>query len=662
MSLSQSETTSGFDKNIELEEPRKKTQVQFKKPVQKPKMPKDQKIALIKNIIVSLFLVIFVACVLRIPYFGFYLDTILFDFFFGWTKYFIYIFILLLFISFWNSKLKNILISKKKILIVCFCVIIICLLMNAIQYYVDKIWTVPVKDLFVGSNGFVSCWKNNILDLNNSTVPYKILISPKRFEFGGILGYSFIAICLTAMPVFIVIICLVVLTFVCLFVFSAKTKQKILEKFRNKTIKKLGGFTSEEIKIKEVNKVTDTIDFNEAVENAAQAVQPIPIVQKQQEIEQFTSFIDVNVDYGKNQYLNNIWKNDRTISSRDWLFLPSTKDDYFEVKQNVLKDYRPRIEKFFGLYDLKVEHFETVINYQSVCLHYHCTKEEFNIIKKNSDQLAQLMGTKDVKVYSNVEDEAIIELYLDTQNSISFKEAIHDSKFLSFALFKTSSRKSYKLDLYDAPSVVLYGAKGSGKSVVMTNIITSFSIFNNKFDAINIYDPTNKSLKTFANSSNYITDEASLNKLLDEILHKININEANFVKSKVNNIYEYNTKAKEKIKFSTLILNDIVYDNAYINKLLKIMKYAKKHGIFVLIGFDNVNEYSKVIQELSSYIVCLQVPTEQDSIDAIKIKDAAYCAGNGDAICYNQHDETYTRVQSVYITKNDINKIIELVK
>lgn len=181
----------------------------------------------------------------RVPVVGVLLDAIFFEFLFGYTKYLIYL-ILLITLIFWFKKPKFYFIfSKRHLIFYILLILFFCFLLSTINLYINHLQNLNFSEFYINHNeAYLNNWYiynlKNILNIKN-------YLYFNKFAWGGLIGTLFISILNKYSFIVFLIFILLGLILVFLLVFNNKISKKIKEK----AINKLGGFNSNQIKITE---------------------------------------------------------------------------------------------------------------------------------------------------------------------------------------------------------------------------------------------------------------------------------------------------------------------------------------------------------------------------------------------------------------------------
>lgn len=204
----------------------------------KDKTKKQKAIDIIFSMIAFLFLT---ACLIRVPYFGVFFDTIFFSFLSGWTKFLIYLWLFSLIILRFFNKTFLIVFNKNKCIGYFLLILSVSLIFSGIGAYVDKWQELNYQQIFWGLNDksyinhwYQLMWTTDLLRFNLHN-DYRQIIVPNLKGYGGLVSVFIIACFMWGSPaiiiIFAVITIILLITFL-YFKFSNKPAwQNLKQKF-----------------------------------------------------------------------------------------------------------------------------------------------------------------------------------------------------------------------------------------------------------------------------------------------------------------------------------------------------------------------------------------------------------------------------------------------
>jgi DNA segregation ATPase FtsK/SpoIIIE-like protein len=243
------------------------------------------------------------------------------------------------------------------------------------------------------------------------------------------------------------------------------------------------------------------------------------------------------------------------------------------------------------------------------------------------------------------------EILNKSPSKISYKSLFLRSPKNKLPLGLSIDKKVALLNFDDSKNTFIAGEKGSGTTMVMITIIISFAYTSNpKNSEIIILEDekqTSSLLKTFEKLPHLIKKDTFGNAKCKSTIESFIGNQANKKTLIVFNLYDEFTKVS----------------NVHKELLIKLLEYANKNkNVLVVLTTQSVNNDSAsedIYKEFSNKLL-LRTKTEQESIDIIGNPRAYQLFGYGDCLFVNKDGEK-DRIQTCYISKNEINSIIAVI-
>ena len=223
----------------------------------------------------------------------------------------------------------------------------------------------------------------------------------------------------------------------------------------------------------------------------------------------------------------------------------------------------------------------------------------------------------------------------------------------------------FKIDIENAIHILIAGASGAGKSVLLRAIILSFILTKNlKKVQLELVDFQKVELHIFknckmVNSFCSTPDEFSdlLHRLSEENQRRIDL----FTKEMVVNVQGYNAKVKNKLKYIVCVIDEfaILAEHKQILSDFKTrIATDRKVGIHYIVCTQrpSVDIISGTIKTNIPYRICLKMATETDSRVVLDEGGAERLRGKGNAIVKGLEME---EIQAMYISEEDAFNMIQ---
>lgn len=573
-----------------------------------------------------LLLILLVLSFTRTPYIGVFFDATIFTIPFGYTKYFAYLlFVFLIIYSFVptkNTKWFNYKTLFSILVIWLFVSIIISAIGIQIDYNPYRNNFKNFGEYFVNNpDSYFEFWKNNDWSKVN-TSEYTFYLNPR--SYGGLLSFLLVILFESIAP-----IVLAVLVAAALFLFVGLKFKK---------------YYATQLKFKDNGGKNSTK-------------------------------IITNKDENIIHYLNSLQSKGLKAPVQNLNELSDNSVDEYNELEILSKKLANKLNTYFKSINIDPTFEKSEIMFKSITQRYILrNKKEISKFNDNLETFKIEFSNMDIDHYIENDDELVVVQKVNLKSLISLSSILNniDSQDnFNIILGKLANRKSLYFNALQQPTSIIFGSKGSGSTMLLSNAILSLCLLNNKHLLnVNIIDTSGKSLKNFTNLpqvSKYVESNEEAINLLDETIKLMNDREIILETNKCANIYEYNNKfdKKELINQNLLVINGLEElwlsndknDTAY--KLEKIVAKAYKLGIIVLVLSNIIDQESEKIFNKFDNLFVLKLDSQEDSIKLLDSPKSYYLAGSGDVILKTKNSEYH--FQTFFVNKEEINQIINLI-
>lgn len=572
---------------------------------------------------------------IRVPFVGAFFDSTIFSILFGYTKYFAYFFIyLFLLMCFFPDKKKKIFTWKNTFIVAGIWLsisIIISAIMVLINYNTLQGSSLTFSQYFVGTeNSYFDYWRSH--DWLNVMSTNLFYANPRGY--GGLLSFVIVILFEAVSPIILVIIMMLVIGVIVYFAFK---KYNFNTNVKTKT-----------------NTSSKNVVFSKWTSIKEQAFST-------------KKFTDVK------EYLNTINENDFKLPIKSLNLINETSEDYYEDLKTEAERTTKKIQSAFTNLKIEFHLLSRKILFKSIIWNYEFkSKKDLKTIKDNFEQFKNSLVINEANVFFE-NDKLVISEKLDLKPVVSLKEALTNigaNNYYNFVIGKLEDRNLIYINGLLEPNMIVFGSRGSGLSMFISNLTLSLAALNNKdLLDITILDTSSKTLKVLSNLpqvSSYATEQSEIINGLDRIIELIKNRKEIINKYNCKDIYSYYNKTKKTdLKIQLLVLHGLeelmVWNkNEFINKIKFILENSFATGIMVVISCNVVSNETTELNDLFNNIVVFKVDNESDSIDTINIPNAYYLWGNGDGII-KSCDKLY-HFQAVFANKQETSIIIDTIK
>ncbi|RAX57419.1 hypothetical protein CCZ01_06165 [Helicobacter monodelphidis] len=374
--------------------------------------------------------------------------------------------------------------------------------------------------------------------------------------------------------------------------------------------------------------------------------------------------------------IHNTWKNNDCfyqwcIDNLKLDFPPQSHKNIESSTQN--KDLFEQIKQYFSKFSIDVEHINTTQSYRhDICRIQILDSSKIESFKNKAKNLEDELGVESVLLQSCKENnlsktyDIQVAKPQDKWSKITkddFKQGIEslhtkDYKLGIFAGFGID-KNPYCFDLASAPHLFAAGATGSGKTILLQNIIISLLKNKNRIDII-IIDPKNGTdYKIFeSHLEEFIIDMRQASKKLDEYIDEMEERYKLLAGHNADDINALN------LPYQVIIideLNDLVMSDKTINdKLTRLAQKSRQAGIHLILGTQRPD--SKVFTGgLRSNIptrIALKVSKASDSRIILDENGAEKLLGQGDMLIKTTKSSELKRVFGAKLEASEIQSLI----
>ncbi|MDD5760702.1 MAG: DNA translocase FtsK [Candidatus Pacebacteria bacterium] len=249
---------------------------------------------------------------------------------------------------------------------------------------------------------------------------------------------------------------------------------------------------------------------------------------------------------------------------------------------------------------------------------------------------------------------------------------------LLFVLGRNVKGEVVLADLSKMPHLLIAGATGAGKSVCIHSILTSF-LFKNSPETLRLIliDPKRVELSCYNGISHLVTPVVTDSKRVLPVLHW-SINEMErrydlFSSFGARDIEGFNLKAVSKnesvLPYIVIIIDELAdlmvrFGRDLESSIVKIAQMARATGIHLVLSTQrpSVEVITGLIKANITSRIAFQVASQVDSRTILDMAGAEKLLGSGDMLYLASDSSKPMRVQSAYVSEQEVNKLVEFIK
>lgn len=621
----------------------------------------------VKQLIIKIFLLsILIFGILRIPLCGCYIDAFLFEYLFGFGKYLIYIFsIILICVSFFNLTIK-----KRFIIGASLIAILVSIVFSTVStiWFETTVWE-KIYDSDHNKSNFVmrlsyyhnnyfmpyaikNIWSYAYKDINSLWFMNTRITMPKgsetpNFAFiisGGLIGEFVVSINYWITILFAITL----ITLICL-VLIQKTNTKIRTWINNK----INSFFSR-------TKKNDKDDTYNAIKNGDQNIKHTKLK---------TRSFDTSDKFDTN--------------TPPLSFLNDTSVDnnvYNKIDANKSKEIITQVLEKANL-KIKFDSINVMPLFTEIKFHGNQAKDVDGFIKNGSEIAYSLQLDE---FYILTKGNYIVFEYKNAKlskvsiKSILVNNNIGNNKCYAVVGVDENGNPLF-MDYKTDESILIIGEKGSGVSMLLSClIITSVYMSSPAFLNIDIISKEkNSAIQSIINIphikeaiSSDSTDDVK--KILDKYVKEIKLRQTKLANTNVSDQKSFNKVCKKfnekPMVTKVLVINSfdqMIKNNIqYISQISYILQNCKKLGICLILSSSEINNEmlnKNIINEIHNILV-LKTSSAQQSLKLLNNKRACQLYGSGDGyLIATTNKNNRVRFQTCYLGQIELTNIVKII-
>ena len=303
-----------------------------------------------------------------------------------------------------------------------------------------------------------------------------------------------------------------------------------------------------------------------------------------------------------------------------------------------------------------------------------------SILTREKD-MALALKTPYLRIEAPVPGEALVGLEVPSPSpsKVHLREVIETPAFsrliakggLPIALGQDTGGSPVVLDLASLPHMLIAGATGSGKSVCINSIVASFLLTKTPEQLrILMVDPKRVELTPFNGIPHLIgpviVDAEEVNTALRGMIREMLARYKLMEEVGARNIEGYNKRAKEKMPFLVLIVDELadlmmVGGFEVEQNLVRLAQLGRATGIHLVLATQrpSVNVVTGLLKANVPARAAFAVASQVDSRVILDAVGAEKLLGKGDMLLLHNESPKPSRVQGTLVYDQEIDQIVE---
>ncbi|KAA3636877.1 MAG: DNA translocase FtsK [Calditrichaeota bacterium] len=314
------------------------------------------------------------------------------------------------------------------------------------------------------------------------------------------------------------------------------------------------------------------------------------------------------------------------------------------------------------------------------------TGVKINQIVNLADDLALALRAKRIRIIAPIPGKAAVGVEIPNRKSqmVYLRDIIESSQYanskhiLPLALGKTTSGKPFVADLTKMPHLLIAGATGSGKSVGMNIMITSFLYRLHPHQVRFIFiDPKMLELSVYKGIPHLgrpvVTKPKRAEKVLSDAVVEMENRYRKLANASVRNIADFNAKqtdVEKKIPYIVICVDELAdlmmsATSSKIELLItRLAQMSRAVGIHLILATQrpSVDVITGLIKANFPARIAYQVSTKVDSRTILDGNGAEKLLGNGDMLFLETGQPEPIRIHGAYISSEETDAIVTFIR
>lgn len=300
--------------------------------------------------------------------------------------------------------------------------------------------------------------------------------------------------------------------------------------------------------------------------------------------------------------------------------------------------------------------------------------EKVGKLERCSTEIALGVQAYSKPIIKTITEKGIVTLELLTkpQSTVSFKDLsykLEDSKHdIPMILGRTHDGEDLVADLSKMPHLLIAGATGSGKSVLLHSIISSLIVSNTEVK-LALIDPKSVELSQYANVKQLlypiVIDPDRALEVLSDLVNEMNERFARMAKLSVNKISDFNLKSRKSMPYIVLVIDefsDLMYQakKDFQKQLCMLAQKSRACGIHIILATQrpSADVVTGLIKANFPARISCRTTSLTDSRVILDSSGAEKLLGKGDALIKSS-DYDMVRFKGAFISLDEVEDICE---
>lgn len=298
------------------------------------------------------------------------------------------------------------------------------------------------------------------------------------------------------------------------------------------------------------------------------------------------------------------------------------------------------------------------------------------------NDLALALSAPSVRIEAPIPGRPLVGIEVPNKATaiVRLKDIVQSENFighksiLAFALGRDVAGSAIVADLAKMPHLLIAGATGTGKSVAINSLLTSF-LYRNSPEELRliVIDPKRVELNLYNGIphllSPVVVDHDKAVNALKWAVNEMDRRYKLLAESGKRNILEYNAKSSDKLPYIVIIVDELADLMAVAQAdveaaVVRLAQMARAVGVHLVVATQrpSVDIITGLIKANITARMAFAVASQVDSRTILDISGAEKLLGAGDMLYITSELGKPRRIQGTYISEKEVRNITEFIR
>ncbi len=298
-----------------------------------------------------------------------------------------------------------------------------------------------------------------------------------------------------------------------------------------------------------------------------------------------------------------------------------------------------------------------------------------------SQDLALTLASHPIRIEAPIPGKSLVGIEVPNKaaalvrlGGVMASPEFQNSGLLGFVLGRDVEGKAIFANIDKMPHLLIAGATGSGKSVIIHSLLISL-IYKNSPSTLKmiLIDPKRVELSSYDGIPHLVAPVITESKLAINVfrwaIQEMEKRYKILLEAGSRDIQSYNAKAEEPLPYILIVIDEladlmVAYGREVEGLIIRLAQMARATGLHLVVSTQrpSVEVVTGLIKANITSRIALQVASQVDSRTILDTAGAEKLLGRGDLLFISSEFSKPKRIQSCYVSEEEIKKVINFVK